>query len=109
MFSCCKNKVKVTSLNNFMPVIKVMPYNCNNHLLYSTMPYNKRVEKVLQDFGLQSILDNDTVEIIKVENNIITKLYYVKKNVSQKTNYVYNSSFGEILIQIDYGKIYSSI
>jgi hypothetical protein len=110
MFSCCcKNSVKVTSLNNFIPVIKVIPYNHNNNLLYTTIPYNKQVDNVLKDFGLQSILDNDTVEIIKVENNIIVKIYYVKKDVSQKTNYIYNSTISEILIQIDYSKIYSYI
>lgn len=120
MFSCCRNANSVvpfnhmtankfTSVNNLMPVIKVLPYNHSDKLICAITPYCKQVETILSEFGIQTILDNDIIEIVKVEHNITVKVYCVKKGVSKKTNYVYNSTLGDILIQIDYTKIYSYV
>ena len=119
MFSCCRKTNSVVpfnrmtsnkmSVNNFMPVIKVVPYNHSDKLICAITPYCKQVETILSEFGIQTILDNDILEIVKVEHNITVKVYCVKKGVSKKTNYIYNSTIGDILIQIDYTKIYSYV
>ena len=120
MFSCCRNtnsvvpfnrmtSNKIMSVNNLMPVIKVVPYNHSDKLICAITPYCKQVETILSEFGIQTILDNDILEIVKVEHDITVKVYCVKKGVSKKTNYVYNSTIGDILIQIDYTKIYSYV